>query len=161
MLCVKYSVDPSRIEGAGRGLFVGEKVRAGRVMIAPSHILQTVPLQEILSHPDHPMSESSIRWFEDYCTVSPDWPVECYVNHSFSPSGLWHLGFIFAARDLVPGEEITVDYRHLIGPDVVMPFRDSATQRDVVGFSWQTSLHRSTEQLLTLTRAGVPEPTIF
>jgi hypothetical protein len=160
MLCVKYSVKPSDIVGAGMGLFLHETVSAGRVIIAPSHIVHTVSLQEILSHPNHPMSESSIRWFEDYCTVSPDWPPECYVNHAFNPSGLWHLGFIFAARDLLPGEEITVDYRHLIGPDVVMPFRDSATQRDIVGLSWQKSLHVSTEQLLTLTKAGVPEPVL-
>ena len=158
MLCVEYSVNPSGIAGAGQGLFLREAVSAGRVIIAPSHIQQTVALQEILSHPDHPMSDSSIRWFEDYCTVSPDWPTECYVNHAFNPNGLWHLGFIFAARDLLPGEEITVDYRHLIGPDVVMPFRDSVTQQDIVGFSWQQSLHLSTEQLLSLTRAGVPEP---
>jgi hypothetical protein len=158
MLCVKYSVNPSGIVGAGQGLFVRETVSAGRVIIAPSHIQQTVSLQEILSHPDHPMSDSSIRWFEDYCTVSPDWPDECYVNHAFKPSGLWHLGFIFAGRDLLPGEEITVDYRHLIGPGVVMSFRDSVTQKEIVGYTWQKSLQRSTEQLLELVSAGVPEP---
>jgi hypothetical protein len=143
------------------GLFLGETVSAGRVIIAPSHIHETVSLQEILSHPDHPMSDSSIRWFENHCTVSPDWPTECYVNHSFNPSGLWHLGFIFAIRDLSMGAEITVDYRHLIGPNVVMPFRDSETQCEIVGFSWQKSLHVSTEQLLKLTTAGVPEPVLL
>lgn len=148
MLCIEYRVGPSLIPGAGQGLFLTRAVTAGKVLIAPSHIDATVPLNEILEHPNHPCADSSIRWFEDHCTVSPDWPDECYVNHSFSPNGLWHLGFIFALRDLAPGEEITVDYRHLIGPDVEMPWVDAHTGRAIVGFDWQQSLALSTTSLL-------------
>jgi len=150
MLCIDYRVGPSLIPGAGSGLFLNKAIRAGKVLIAPSHINATVPLAEILEHPDHPCSDSSIRWFEDHCTVSPDWPDECYVNHSFSPNGLWHLGFIFAARDLAPGEELTVDYRHLIGPEVEMPWLDAQTGRKIIGFEWSRSLATSTASLLDI-----------
>ena len=93
------------------------------------------------THPtNHPQADSSIRWFEDHCTVSPEWPDDCYVNHSFEPNGLWHLGFIFALRPIAPGEEICVDYRHIIGPDVEMPFVDALTQAPIIGLSWEDSL---------------------
>ena len=67
-----------------------------------------------LSHTDADREEmlpSTVRWFEDRFTTTPEWPDECYVNHSFAPNGVWHLGFIFAARELEPGEELTYDYR--------------------------------------------------
>ena len=152
MLCVPYHVDQSTIPGAGKGLFASSPIQPGRVIIAPTQIQETVPLQEILDDPDHPQADSSIRWFEDHCTVSPDWPDDCYVNHSFDPNGLWHLGFIFALRPIAPGEEITVDYRHIIGPGVEMPFIDAVTQRPIVGFSWEDSLVQSSEAMLKLAK---------
>jgi len=161
MLCIDYRVAPSLIPGAGHGLFLNQPVGAGKVLIAPSHIDATVPLAEILDHPNHPCADSSIRWFEDHCTVSPDWPDECYVNHSFAPNGLWHLGFIFALRDLEPGEEITVDYRHLMGPAVEMPWLDAQTGRRIIGFDWHQSLALSTASLLnivSLVKEALEEP---
>ena len=68
---------------------------------------------------------STVRWFEDHYTVTPEWPDECYINHSFAPCGLWHLGFVFALDDLPAGTEITVDYRHLLAPGQEEDFRDS------------------------------------
>ena len=152
MICVPYHVNPSLIPGAGSGLFTSAPVGAGRVIIAPSHINQTIRLQELTDDPDHPCADSSVRWFEDHCTISPDWPDECYVNHAFEPTGLWHLGFTFALRDLDAGEEITVDYRHLLGPDIELPFLDALTQQAIVGYSWQEQLLRSSEALLELAR---------
>lgn len=152
MLCVSYYVADSTIPGAGKGLFANDTIAAGTVIIAPTDINQTVPLQEILDDPEHPHADSSIRWFEEHCTVSPEWPDDCYVNHSFEPNGLWHLGFIFAERTIHAGEEICVDYRHLIGPQVEMPFLDAVTQTPIIGFQWEDSLAQSTETLLRLAR---------
>lgn len=152
MLCVPYYVDESHIPGAGKGMFAAAAIPAGTVIIAPTQIEGTVPLQELLDDPEHPQAHSSIRWFEDHCTVSPDWPDDCYVNHSFEPNGLWHLGFIFALRNIPPGEEICVDYRHIIGPDVEMPFLDAHTQAPIIGLLWEDSLAQSAESLLMLAR---------
>jgi len=82
--------------------------------------------------------------------VSPDWPDECYLNHSFKPTGLWHLGFVFAARDLPAGTEITVDYRHLLPPGEEEAFTDAATGQPIVGLSWTESLRTSTHALAAL-----------
>jgi hypothetical protein len=152
MICIPYHVADSLIPLAGKGLFSAKSVAAGKVIIAPTHINETITLQELTSIPDHPHADSSIRWFEDHCTVSPDWPDECYVNHSFSPSALWHLGFIFALRPLAAGEEITVDYRHLLGPNVELAFLDSITQQAIIGFSWGEKLLRSSEQMYELAK---------
>ena len=125
----------------------------GRVITAPTGIDRTLPLADVLASTDPAISDSSIRWFEEHCTASPDWPDECYVNHSFAPNGLWHLGFIFAARPLQAGEELTVDYRHLLPEGEQEAFRDAASGEAIVGFSWAESLARSTRELAALQAA--------
>jgi len=82
--------------------------------------------------------------------VTPEWPDECYVNHAFEPTGLWHLGFVFAAADLPAGTEITVDYRHLLAPGQEEEFRDALSGERIVGFSWEQSLRESTRALAVL-----------
>lgn len=93
---------------------------------------------------------ATVRWFEDRYTVTPEWPDECYINHAFEPSGLWHLGFVFAAADLAAGSEITVDYRHLLAPGQEEDFRDSVSGERIVGFTWRESLRTSTQTLAAL-----------
>ena len=90
---------------------------------------------------------AAARWFEDRYTLSPEWPDECYINHSFRPNGLWHLGFVFAGADLPAGSEITVDYRHLLPPGQAEDFVDSATGETITGLSWHESLASSTHAL--------------
>lgn len=150
MICVPHYVDTSLIPQAGKGLFLTAAVTAGKVLVAPSKIHQTVTLQELLSENSAHHHDSSIRWFEDHCTVSPDWPDECYVNHAFEATGLWHLGFIFALIDLPAGTEITVDYRHLLAPGVDIGFPDSITGQRIIGLPWATSLRLSTTALHNL-----------
>ena len=147
MICVPYFVDTSLIPLAGKGLFLQDAISAGKVLVAPSKIHSTVVLRDLLSESTDHHLDSSIRWFEDHCTVSPDWPDECYVNHAFAPTGLWHLGFIFAARDLAAGTEVTVDYRHLLAPGVDIGFPDSVTGNRIVGLNWLESLRLSTGHL--------------
>jgi hypothetical protein len=91
-----------------------------------------------------------VRWFEDRYTVTPEWPDECYINHAFEPNGLWHLGFVFAAADLVAGAEVTVDYRHLLAPGQEEEFLDALSGERIVGFDWNESLRASTRVLSTL-----------
>lgn len=151
MILPRYRIAPSRIPGAGQGLFVDEAVAAGRVLVAPDAIPGTTRWAEVQARPDAGQALAAcVRWFEDHCTVSLDWPDECYVNHSFEPTGLWHLGFIFAARALAAGEEVTVDYRHLLPEGEVEAFADAGTGAAIVGFSWAESLARSTHALAAL-----------
>ena len=148
MILPRHHVAVSRLPGAGQGLFVDEAVTAGRVITAPDAINETFPLAQILATPAlKAQFAASARWFEDRYTLSPDWPDECYINHSFEPSGLWHLGFIFAAADLPQGSEITVDYRHLLPPGESEDFVDAASGAIITGFTWHDSLARSTRAL--------------
>lgn len=144
----RYRIAPSRIPGAGKGVFLEESLPKGRIAIAPDRIEQTWSFAEILANPEQAAQlYSSVRWFEDRYTLSPDWPDECYVNHSFEPTGLWLLGFIFATRDLAAGEELTVDYRHLLAPGQQEEFRDAHTGEAIVGYTWKDSLRIGLDML--------------
>ena len=145
MILPRYRIAASAIQGAGKGLFLDEIVLAGRIVAAPDAIDKTVSLAELQQQPDQ--MYASARWFEDRYTVSPEWPDECYINHSFEPNGLWHLGFVFALRDLPVGTEITVDYRHLLPPGQVEDFIDSATGERIIGLPWAESLTTTTRAL--------------
>jgi len=147
----RYRIAASTIPGAGKGLFLEEPLPRGRIAIAPDAIDRTWSWQEIVSDPERAAQlHTAVRWFEDRYTLSPDWPDECYVNHSFEPTGLWHLGFVFAARDLDPGEELTVDYRHLLAPGQEETFRDVRTGEPIVGYAWREGLALSTRALAAL-----------
>lgn len=136
---------------AGKGLFLAEDVAKGRVIIAPDNIHTVWPETKLRQYPaDSIESESSVRWFEDWYSLTPEWSDECYVNHSFAPTALWHLGFIFAATDLSAGTEVTVDYRFVIGTGEVMPFKDSLTGREIVGLSWADNLRHGATALLAM-----------
>lgn len=151
MILPTYRVAPSTIPGAGQGVFVTESVARGRILVAPDAIPRVYRWDEVMAMPDRDAAlAASVRWFEDRFTVSPEWPDECYLNHSFEPNGLWHLGFVFAARDLAVGEEVTVDYRHLLGEGQEEGFRDAVSGRAIVGWSWQESLSLSTRDLAGL-----------
>jgi hypothetical protein len=151
MILPNYRVAASTIPGAGQGVFVEEAVAAGRILVAPDAIPRVYRWDEVMALPDRDAAlAASVRWFEDRFTVSPEWPDECYLNHSFAPNGLWHLGFVFAARDVAAGEEITIDYRHLLGEGQEESFRDAATDQVIVGWSWRESLARSTRDLANL-----------
>lgn len=152
MIQFPYQIRPSRIPGAGKGLFSSVSIAPGRVLIAPGNIDRTLSLDELFRPENAVYADCSIRWFESQCTVSPDWPDECYVNHSFAPNGLWHLGFVFSLREITAGEEITMDYSHIIAPGHEMDFRDSVTGRPIIGLPWRDSLIQTTEALLRLAR---------
>ncbi|GAB3034655.1 hypothetical protein GCM10027285_16990 [Oleiagrimonas citrea] len=153
MIVPRYRIAASRIPHAGKGLFLEESVAAGSVLTAPDAIDRTWELSEIeASEALQALSHARARWFEDRYTLSPDWPDECYVNHSFQPSGLWHLGFIFATTNLPADTEITVDYRHLLAPGEEEGFNDALTGEKIIGYTWPQSLAISTQALAALIR---------
>lgn len=158
MIVPRYHVAASRIPGAGKGLFLDEAVIAGRLIAAPDDIRKVYKWDEVLAQPDaQALLGATVRWFEDRYTITPEWPDECYINHSFAPCGLWHLGFVFALTELPAGTEITVDYRHLLAPGQEEDFRDATTGRPIVGYAWNESLSASTAQLhALLNRSPVP-----
>jgi hypothetical protein len=151
MILPRYRVAASAIPGAGKGLFLDEAASAGQTLIAPDDIRKVYKWSEVHALPDaDELLAATVRWFEDRYTVTPEWPDECYVNHAFEPTALWHLGFVFALADLPRGTEITVDYRHLLAPGQEESFRDAHTGERIVGYTWHESLSQSTAQLHAL-----------
>jgi hypothetical protein len=146
----RYRIADSRIPLAGKGLFVDETVSRGRVIVAPDNV-HTVWPESRLRECDAESIEarSSVRWFEDRFSLTPEWSDECYVNHSFSPTGIWHLGFIFAIRELEAGTEVTMDYRYVIGDGEEMPWPDSVTGRRIVGLTWSQALKETAALVAT------------
>jgi hypothetical protein len=158
MILPRYHVAASSIPGAGKGLFLDETVAAGHLITAPDDIRKVYKWDDVQAQPDaQQLLAATVRWFEDRYTITPEWPDECYINHSFAPCGLWHLGFVFALADLPAGTEVTVDYRHLLAPGQEEDFRDATTGKSIVGYAWSESLAASTAQLhALLNRAPVP-----
>lgn len=152
MILPNYRVNDSTIPGAGKGLFLAEPVAAAKLIIAPDDIRKVYKWKDVVARPDlAEILHATVRWFEDCYTVTPEWPDECYINHAFEPTGLWHLGFVFALSDLPEGTEITVDYRHLLAPGQYEGFVDAKTGRSIIGYPWEESLASSTAQLNRLT----------
>ena len=158
MINVRYSIAASRIPHAGQGFFLAQDVPAGSVIVAPDRIDRTLSFDEVDALPAGSLAlNTSARWFEDRYTVSPAWPDDCYVNHSFEPNGLWHLAFIFAARDLLAGQELTIDYRFLLAPGVQIGFLDSLTGQPIVGHSWAYHITRSSQALAAVMQERYPQ----
>lgn len=151
MILPCYSIAPSKISGAGKGLFLNEVVPRGAIITAPDDIRKVHKWKDIEALTNSPeLLPATVRWFQDYYTITPEWPDECYINHSFTPSALWHLGFVFALSDLESGTEITVDYRHLLAPNQEEDFCDALSGEKIIGYSWEESLRQSTKQLLNI-----------
>ena len=151
MILPRYHIGPSTIAGAGQGLFLDEPVARGRLITAPDAIARVYTFDEINALPGAAqLLPATVRWFEDRYTITPEWPDECFINHAFEPNGLWHLGFVFAAAELAPGAEVTVDYRHLLAPGQEEEFRDALSGERIVGFGWNESLRASTRALASL-----------
>ena len=157
MLRFDHAIEPSRIPGAGLGLFTREALVRGRVLIVPNQVHALRSEAELAALPKDSIElASSIRWFERVFSVDPEWSEESHLNHSFAPNCLWHLGFVFSLDDLDPGAELTIDYRHLLDEATVLDFRDSITGREIVGMPFEQAIRRSSVQLATLF-AGLAE----
>lgn len=151
MILPKYRIDASAIPHAGKGMVLLEPVARGRVIVAPDNVHTVWPEAALRELPDESIEvRSSVRWFERQFSITPEWSDECYINHSFSPTALWHLGFVFALDDLPGGVEVTMDYRYVIGDGEEMPFRDSLTGRPIVGLPWKDVMVQTTRQLAGL-----------
>ena len=148
MIEVRHYIGPSRIPGAGDGFFIDEPVRRGRVLVAPDPAVRRLSWDDIASLPtDSVEIRSSVRWYEERFVVNEAWTADCCINHSFDPTALIHLGFVFARRELERGTEITIDYRLFLGEGWRMPFDDAVTGEPIIGCSWEESIRRSSEEL--------------
>ncbi len=52
--------------------------------------------------------------------------------------------------NLAAGEELTIDYRHLLAPGQEETFRDARTGHPIVGLNWRESLRLTSQTLAKL-----------
>ena len=151
MLRFRCRVDISTIPNAGKGLFADELIPKGSILGFPDNIQQVYSREQLLALPsDSPEFQTSVRWFEDCYAADPDYSDAYYINHSFEPNCLWHLGFVFAREDILAGVEITLDYRVLMDNDPEFGFMDETTGKMICGFAWEEKMIFNSQQLLIL-----------
>ncbi len=155
MILIDYAVRHSEINAAGMGIFTKHDIARGTVVSAPDGIQKIYKVDEInRMNPDSVEYTSSVRWFEDYYSFVSGWDDECYYNHSFEPNCIWHLGFVFAARELAAGTEITIDYSHLLEEGTESMFVDSKTGKRAVGMSFRDSIAKTAAALAEIYARG-------
>jgi hypothetical protein len=153
MLTFKSTIAASKIPMAGKGLFTQEAISKGQVLVYPNQEHTTYSKEELANFPEDSIEQvSAVRWFEKTFSVDPDWSEESHLNHSFTPNALWHLGFVFALKDIPAGGEITIDYSYLLDQGTKLDFNDSVTGRPVEGTSFPEKMARTCEQLAALYR---------
>lgn len=135
MILPRYRSDASTFRGAGKGLFLQKDIEAGRIITVPDAIERTCRLDELVAQPE-PWHVCA-RWFENHYTLSPGGSDECYIHHSFNPTGLGHLRFVFALGELPGGTGIAMDNRHLRLPGHEEDFIDTATGQRIAGLPWE------------------------
>jgi hypothetical protein len=151
VLRFRCCVDVSTIPNAGKGLFADEIVPKGSILGYPDNIQKVYSRNQLMAlPPESPEFQTSVRWFEDCYATDSDYSDTYFINHSFKPNCLWHLGFVFAHVDILAGTEITLDYRVLMDSDPELGFIDETTGAKVCGFPWKEKMIFNSIQLLLL-----------
>lgn len=152
-LQVRCAIRPSSIGGAGRGLFLREAVARGQLLYTPDKSWRLYTFAELAALPPGSHDQDfSQRLGPDLFAASPEDHGDNYINHSFAPNCLWHLGWIFAREALPAGTELTLDYRYFTAEQWSPVFVDSASGRPVAAFPWAEAVATSAATLAELLR---------
>jgi len=120
---MRFEVREAR-EGTGKGLFACEAIRAGEFIVEYTGV--RIPTKEADFHRGRYLFEIDSEWTVD---GEPSHNPARYVNHCCDPNAEArivkdetgkHIMF-FAARDIAPGEEITIDYGAEYYNDFIRP----------------------------------------
>jgi len=132
----RIEVRSSAVEG--KGLFAKEPIQAGEVaLVCGGEVLPATALETIKARPQYSSSFIS----DDLIIVLRDDDPVTFGNHSCDPN-LWMHDAVSeeARRDILPGEELTVDYAlHTDDPSWSMPCRcgSSLCRHVVKGDDWR------------------------
>lgn len=112
MLTIDHKVSPSTIHGLG--VFSNERIVAGQLVWRFSSVVdREVPIKDLLEMPDHVLRAFARHaWYiKERGTFIISADGDYFMNHSSKPNLIDNGQFMFAARDIEPGEELTCDYR--------------------------------------------------
>ncbi len=158
MIFFKTEVRPSGIEG--KGIYALENIPRGALLGDLTYNAEPVTeeaYQQAQREGDFHMIKCAFRVAGAYYlfTTPPRLSEglldnEDYLNHSATPSILYHCGLLFALRDIAPGEELTIDYKYILAPQDVCSFPDKKSGAYVTGAEGNKGLIDSTRELLAL-----------
>jgi hypothetical protein len=159
VLLVETRVGPSRV--AGKGLFAMTDIPCGAIVgdfVYKCELLTEEEYEEAQRNGDRLVLRRAVRSVGPrfvYGTWStegapPAFLNEDYMNHSENPNLLYHCGILFARREITAGEELTADYKYLLGVDDATSFVDTETGKRISGLVSTEALRQSTHELLAL-----------
>ncbi|MBD3388749.1 MAG: SET domain-containing protein-lysine N-methyltransferase [Candidatus Altiarchaeales archaeon] len=149
MFFIKAEVRASRI--ADEGVFTLEDIAKGQVvgnLGVGVKAMTEGEYHEGQRKGSELVIRTGARWVSDQFLHKGIIEDEEYLNHSFDPNLLYHLGMLFAKRDIKSGEELTVNYEYLLAEDDEFSFCDSGTGRKVDGLDGYNALARSAKELV-------------
>lgn len=156
---LRTRIAASNLPGAGLGAFAMETAARGTLLgIDLPHSEWMIEAREALSLPREVRSQTW-RHVEGICFRGGEGRVTAssFLNHSFQPNVLWHLGCYWAWQDVEPGDELTLDYRPLIAPEWSGRIVDSASGFPLIGEEGKRALLKNARQLVVLLEATLSE----
>jgi hypothetical protein len=149
---IPVEVRPSSI--FGKGLFALRNVKRGTVICSFTTDSKVITEEEYLAAIKEErllIVRTGTRYVGKYftCTQEPDTDLN-FFNHSFEANLLVHCGVVIALRDIGAGEELTIDYRHLIDDTEIGVYNDAATARPIRGLPARQTLLETSRKLIAL-----------
>lgn len=138
---------------SGKGLFAGEDIVKKSVI----GVLNDNAL--LFSEADYNQEQQSgnrvviqtgVRLVEDIFLYNKSICNEDYINHHCNPTMLYHCGMLFALKDIVKGDELTVDYAYFLSKNDLFSFHDTVTGKEITGLPSDKALLYSAKALITL-----------
>ena len=138
---------------AGQGVFTLEPLRPGRIVclwpVGAKLITEAQFLAGIAAE-DPAITRTAIRCLGGYFVYTDQVFSTDYFNHSFEPNCLVHCGVVLCRHELPAGAELTVDYRTLVDATDLGVYHDSATGREIRGFTARETALRTARELIAL-----------
>jgi len=138
----------------GKGVFSLKFVPKGRIL-SVWQVREVLREEEYLARAESEpeVRRNSVRLVGKYYGYEPGGTVpEDYINHSYDPNLLYHVGVYIALKDISPGEELTVDYNHYFNFDRTGHLTDRTSGAVVHGLSPKESLIRNCQAVIALVR---------
>ena len=150
MLYVKTEVRESKLHNLG--LYLMEPVKKGTVILIAnsSGIITEIEYQSEQAKDNKLISMTAVRLLGRSFIYGDSIGNEEYINHSETPNMLYHCGICLAARDIAPGEELTVDYKYFLAEQDVYAFNNAETGKIVDGIHPAEAFIQSAEEVLAL-----------
>ncbi len=148
---VATEIRPSTI--FGKGLFALEPIPRGKILCFFSigaDVITEERFLEAVRNEEHMIVRTGTRCAGKYFTVGNETQPYTFINHSFTPNLLCHMGVIIARRKIEAQEELTLDYRTLIDDTDIGLYSDAVSGKEIRGFSARETLLRTARELVDI-----------